>query len=68
MHVKLNGQDVACANEDLKLKDFIVQNDLSDRSGIAVAVNLKVIPKKDWQNTMLIDNDEVLIITATQGG
>ena len=36
--------------------------------GIAVAVNNRVIPKKEWAARPLHDNDVVLIITATQGG
>lgn len=37
-------------------------------SGIAVAVNQHIISKSDWKNTALNNNDEVLIIKATQGG
>jgi sulfur carrier protein len=37
-------------------------------SGIAVAVNQNIITKSDWNNTILNNNDEVLIIKATQGG
>lgn len=36
--------------------------------GIAVAVNDQVIPARVWQKTLLVENDAVLIIQATQGG
>lgn len=36
--------------------------------GIAVAVNNQVIPKQQWDTTPLKQNDNILIITATQGG
>ncbi len=39
-----------------------------DANGIAIAVNQEIIPKSDWQNILLKNNDDVLIITATQGG
>ncbi len=37
-------------------------------SGIAVAINNKVVTKLDWHDTKLIANDNILIIQATQGG
>jgi len=37
-------------------------------SGIAVAVNENIIAKTVWNTTTLQQNDEVLVIRATQGG
>ncbi len=37
-------------------------------AGIAVAVNQQVVPRTEWINTELKENDQVLIIRATQGG
>lgn len=36
--------------------------------GIAVAVGQDIIPKVKWEETALKQNDQVTIITATQGG
>jgi len=36
--------------------------------GIAVAINNNIVPKSNWQSTLLKQNDSVLIIKATQGG
>lgn len=36
--------------------------------GTAIAINNKVIPKDDWQNFFLKNNDRVLIIKASKGG
>lgn len=36
--------------------------------GIAVVLNHQVIPRQQWPNTLLQDQDTILIITATQGG
>ena len=39
-----------------------------NETGIAVAVNEKVIPALMWSQTELKESDKILIITATQGG
>lgn len=36
--------------------------------GIAVAINQSVIPKSDWPIRRLSPNDQITLITATQGG
>ncbi|MBX7240434.1 MAG: sulfur carrier protein ThiS [Bacteroidia bacterium] len=37
-------------------------------SGIAVAVNQRVIPRSKWNEYTLQENDMITIISATQGG
>ena len=37
-------------------------------NGLAVALNEKVIPRSLWEKTPLNQNDNLLIIQATQGG
>jgi sulfur carrier protein len=53
-------------------QEIALQQLLSDLSmpnqGVAVAVNQEVIPKLDWPQTFLKDQDKVLVIKATQGG
>ena len=39
-----------------------------DMRGWAVAVNESIIPKHDYDNTFLFDEDRVILIQATQGG
>ncbi|MDF2517077.1 MAG: thiamine biosynthesis protein ThiS [Sphingobacterium sp.] len=47
----------------------LLQVELSGKTqGVAVAVNNQVIPKDDWPNTSLRASDQILLITATQGG
>ncbi|GAB3362929.1 hypothetical protein GCM10027566_31030 [Arachidicoccus ginsenosidivorans] len=36
--------------------------------GIAVALKDQVISRADWNLTVLQENDQLLILTATQGG
>lgn len=40
----------------------------SPQEGIAVAVNNSIISKNSWASKTLYENDNVLIIQATQGG
>ncbi|MBI5219100.1 MAG: sulfur carrier protein ThiS [Bacteroidia bacterium] len=37
-------------------------------TGIAVAVNNHVVPRTQWNNHLLKENDKVTIIRAVQGG
>lgn len=37
-------------------------------SGVAVAVNGEVVPRRTWQATQLNDGDQVEVVTAVQGG
>lgn len=38
------------------------------KTGIAVAINNKIITKSAWAHTPIVENDKITIITATQGG
>ncbi len=37
-------------------------------SGIALAVNEQVISRTEWKSFIIVENDKVLVIRATQGG
>jgi sulfur carrier protein len=50
------------------LQYILEQQHLHEQRGIAVAVNNNVIPKTEWQQKALNDNDKITIIKATQGG
>lgn len=36
--------------------------------GLAIAVNQSVIPKDSWDSFSLKENDDVMLVRATQGG
>ena len=55
-------------SKKINVQDLLNQLDLPSQQGIAVAINQAIIPKTDWQITQLSDRDDVMIITATQGG
>ena len=66
MEVYLNG-NIKESNQEI-LHDFLAEQDILDRSGIAVALNEEVIPRSNWQSQKIKNSDKILIITATQGG
>jgi sulfur carrier protein len=41
---------------------------LTERRGVAVAVNDAVAPRSTWSSHALAEGDRVLVIYATQGG
>lgn len=50
------------------LLEFLEVYRLSDKNGIAVAVNDNVIPRSKWSEHTLQENDSILVITAAAGG
>jgi sulfur carrier protein len=50
------------------LAELLAEQGMSARTGIAVAVNDMVIPRKEWAQRVLLASDRIIIITATQGG
>jgi sulfur carrier protein len=67
MKIKVNS-NILELNEENQLSFLLKQLSLEEKKGIAVAVNAEVIPKKQWQEFKLNENDEVIIIQAAQGG
>ncbi len=53
--------------ETNSLQEFLEQLPIV-QNGIAIAINQNIIPKDKWPTTTLADNDNILIIKATQGG
>ncbi len=68
MKFLLNGEPCTQSVEVLTLSEMLVSNQIKDQRGIAIAVNQQVVPKNQWSDYQLNENDEVLIIKATQGG
>ena len=53
--------------QSLSIGEMLMNLDLV-QEGIAVAVNQHIITRSEWADRVLKDDDEVLIIKATQGG
>lgn len=67
MTISLNNQTIEIEAQS-KLSNVVFQQLGENSKGIAVAINGQVIPKNSWQETTVNENDDILIIKATQGG
>lgn len=69
MEIILNNQQKSFSNQSSltvqQLLDIIMPE---KQKGIAVAISNRVVPKNEWNNTAIKQNDDVMIIKATQGG
>ena len=68
LQLTLNGSPLVTSSVTLTLLELLQQQQLSEKKGIAVAVNNQVVPKAQWKATALQNKDNVLVIEATQGG
>ena len=68
MELKINNQHKQFEAETLSAQALLDLEFPNKQNGIALAVNNTVVPKTNWENTLLKETDEILIITATQGG
>ena len=68
MHVRLNGKAAEISANDT-LATLLRRHDIAeDATGIAVAVNDTVVPKREWAARTLVSGDAVEVIRAVQGG
>jgi len=68
MELKINNQNKQFEAETLSVQALLDLEFQNKQNGIAFAINNSVISKTDWATTTLSETDEILIITATQGG
>ncbi|WP_200978475.1 sulfur carrier protein ThiS [Echinicola sp. 20G] len=68
MNILLNGEPMVHSEGELTLSSLLAAHLIHGGRGVAVAVNHEVIPKSQWDVFQLKENDNILIIKATQGG
>ena len=66
MNILVNDKDVEFFG--INLLELADEQGFKDKTGVAVAVNESVIPRSEWQDYVLKQNDAVLIITPVRGG
>jgi len=66
MNLSVNSEPKQFSGKNIS--ELMQSLNMPSTNGIALAVNEKVIPKIEWNNFQLNDNDKILIIKATQGG
>ena len=68
MKIKVNGENQTL-KEQMNLDDFLNQQlNGEDTKGIAVALNLTIVPRHIWETTFINEDDEIEIVHAVQGG
>jgi len=68
MELKINQQIKKFNVESLSVQSLLDLEIPNKQNGIAVAINNTVVPKTNWNQQLLHETDEILIISATQGG
>ncbi|MFC5681741.1 sulfur carrier protein ThiS [Flavobacterium sp. MAHUQ-51] len=68
MELKINNQTKQFQVDVLSVQALLDIEIPQKQNGIAVAVNNNVIPKSNWNSHLLSETDDILIISATQGG
>ncbi|MBC7847867.1 MAG: sulfur carrier protein ThiS [Flavobacterium sp.] len=68
MELKINNQTKQFATDNLTVQALLDLEIPVKQKGIALAINNTVIPKSDWNSHLIKETDDILIISATQGG
>lgn len=70
MRLTVNGlaRDTEAADIAALLAREAEETGLESREGIAIAVNGRVVRRRDWETTPIRDGDRVEIVRAMQGG
>lgn len=68
MELKINNQNKQFSLDSLTIQALLDLEIPEKQNGIAVAINNTVIPKTNWNSHQLNETDDILIISATQGG
>lgn len=67
MHISFN-QNTLDVQDGITVGELMRQKNLDKRSGTALALNNRVVPKEKWEHTVLQENDMLLLIGASYGG
>jgi len=64
--IYLNGKETKI-KKDLTVKEFIVSQGLENKM-IAVAINMKIIHKNEYEKTIISNGDKIEIVRPVGGG
>jgi sulfur carrier protein len=68
MKLKINNQTKHFTTDSLTVQELLDLEIPTKQNGIALAINNTVIPKSLWNSHSIQETDDILIISATQGG
>ena len=66
MKVQVNNKETELQSQS-SIKQMALSMDLP-KAGVAIAVNNKMIPRTKWDQFILNENDQIVIIKAACGG
>ena len=67
VEVTLNGEALTLSN--ILLPEALCELGYDpEQQGIAVAINMSVVPRSEWSETSIVDGDRIDIVGAKQGG
>lgn len=67
MHLFINNKRLEYP-DNLTALQLLTHLELQEKKGMALAINNTVIPKGNWETHLINSEDNITIITATQGG
>lgn len=67
IRIEINGEEHEMAAGNT-LASYAEAKGIAEQSGVAVAINGRVIRRCDWATTTLSDGDKIMVLTAAQGG
>ncbi|HEV7378334.1 MAG TPA: sulfur carrier protein ThiS [Dyadobacter sp.] len=67
MEISIN-QQVTEIPENVSVQKLLTSLFANPSKGIAVAINQSIIPKSQWDRHILLADDKITLIRATQGG
>lgn len=65
MNVNVNGESIN--TEAQTIAQLAQQMGLPDK-GVAIAVNMKMVPRADWESSTLQEGADIIVIKAASGG
>ncbi|MFV8376310.1 sulfur carrier protein ThiS [Flavobacterium sp. LB1P71] len=68
MELKINNKTKQFTTDSLTVQTLLDLEIPIKQNGIAIAINNTVIPKSNWNSHPIQETDDILIISATQGG
>ena len=68
MEITINNQVKNLSDTNLTVQQLLNMEIPDKQKGIAIAINNNVVPRTEWETKNILQNDNILIIKATQGG
>lgn len=67
MRITINNQ-IYQFDENTTLENAIYSLQMEETKGIALALNEEIIPRSQWKETVLNNEDKIIVIGAVAGG